>query len=190
MDKLLRVEFHCHTEYSGDCITRLDDLVETCRQKGIDRLVVTDHNTIAGAVRARGDRAELVIVGEEIRTDEGEFLAAYVTEEVPRGLPAAETLTLQGQGALVSVAHPFDRLRNGQWRPETMAALFPQVDAIEIFNARCLSRDFNREAEASAQDHSLRGTVGSETHIRWVKSAKQPCCLPRFNGAEYAGCIS
>jgi predicted metal-dependent phosphoesterase TrpH len=184
MDKLLRVEFHCHTEYSGDCLTRLEGLVETCRQKGIDRLVVTDHNTIAGAVRAREIAPELVIVGEEIRTEEGEFLAAYVTEEVPPGLPAAETLArLRDQGAFVSVAHPFDRLRNGRWRPETMAALFPQVDAIEIFNARCLSRNFNREAEAYAQAYSLHGTVGSDAHTLG-EVGKATMLLPAFDSAE------
>ena len=184
MEKLLRVEFHCHTEYSGDCLTRIEDLVETCRQKGIDRLVVTDHNTIAGAVRAWEMAPELFIVGEEICTDEGEFLAAYVTEEVPWGLPAAETLArLQGQGAFVSVAHPFDRLRNGRWRPETMAALFSRVDAIEIFNARCLSRDFNREAEAYAQEHSLRGTVGSDAHSLG-EVGKATMLLPAFDSAE------
>ncbi len=179
----MRVEFHCHTIYSGDCLTRLEDLVRACRQKKIDRLVVTDHNTIAGALRAKEIAPELVIVGEEVRTDEGEFLAAYVSEEVPRGLPAAETLRrLRDQGAFVSVAHPFDRLRNGQWRQETRAELFPQVDAIEIFNARCLTAEFNSEAEAYASEHGLCGTVGSDAHTLG-ELGKATMLLPEFNDA-------
>ena len=47
----LRVEFHCHTIYSKDSLTRPMDLVKTCQRKGIDRVIVTDHNTIAGARR-------------------------------------------------------------------------------------------------------------------------------------------
>jgi predicted metal-dependent phosphoesterase TrpH len=183
MEKLLRVEFHCHTIYSKDSLTRVEDLARVCEAKGIDRLVVTDHNTIAGALRARELAPELVIVGEEVRTEEGEFLAAYVEEEVPAGLPAAEALRrLVDQGAFVSVSHPFDRLRNGQWRPETMAALFPQVDAIEVFNARCMWPGFNWEAAAYAREHDLRGTVGSDAHTLG-EIGKATMQLPRFEDA-------
>jgi predicted metal-dependent phosphoesterase TrpH len=50
---MLRVEFHCHTILSKDSLTRPRDLVDACRRKGIDRVVVTDHNTIAGAQAAQ-----------------------------------------------------------------------------------------------------------------------------------------
>jgi predicted metal-dependent phosphoesterase TrpH len=183
MDTLLRVEFHCHTIYSKDSLTRVEDLARACRRKGVDRLVVTDHNTIAGGVRAREIAPELVIVGEEVLTEEGEFLAAFVEEEVPPGLPAVEALArLRDQGAFVSVSHPFDRLRNGRWRPETMAALFPQVDAIEVFNARCMWPGFNWEAAAYARDHNLQGTVGSDAHTLG-EIGKATMQLPVFEDA-------
>ena len=83
---MLRVEFHCHTVYSSDSLMRPEDLVRVCRKKGIDRLVVTDHNTIRGALEAKSIDPELVIVGEEIRTSRGELLGAFMTEEIPRGL--------------------------------------------------------------------------------------------------------
>ena len=50
---VLRVEFHCHTIASQDSLTRPATLVEACRRKRIDRVVVTDHNTIAGARAAQ-----------------------------------------------------------------------------------------------------------------------------------------
>src|SRR5687768_2374919 len=87
---MLRIEFHCHTIFSKDSLTRPRDLVDTCRRKGIDRLVVTDHNTVAGARAARALDPELVILGEEIMTTRGELLAAFVSEEVPRGLSPQE----------------------------------------------------------------------------------------------------
>ena len=87
---MLRVEFHCHSIASEDSLSRPEDLIRTCRKKGIDRLVITDHNTIAGALAARELAPDLVIVGEEILTEEGEFLAAFVEEEVPPGLPVME----------------------------------------------------------------------------------------------------
>src|SRR5919106_5843231 len=140
-----RVEFHCHTVYSKDCLTRPEDLVKTCRRKGLDRVVVTDHNTIAGASAAQAMDPERVIVGEEIMTTRGEILAAFVSEEIPKGLTPQETLRrLKDQGAYISVSHPFDRWRAGGWREEDLLEILPQVDAIEVYNSRCMHPRFNR----------------------------------------------
>jgi predicted metal-dependent phosphoesterase TrpH len=45
------LEFHCHTIYSKDSLTRPAALVQAARKKGIDRLVVTDHNSIGGRAK-------------------------------------------------------------------------------------------------------------------------------------------
>src|SRR5512134_3733459 len=133
------VEFHCHTIFSKDSLTRPEDLIKTCRRKGIDRVVVTDHNTIAGARAAQAMDPELVIVGEEIMTTRGEILAAFVREEIPRGLTPQETIRrLQEQEAFISVSHPFDRLRSGGWQEVNLLQILPQVDAIEVYNSRCM----------------------------------------------------
>ncbi len=55
------VEFHCHTYASKDSLTKIHDLVAIAHKRGLDRLVITDHNTISGALKARdrsraGDR--------------------------------------------------------------------------------------------------------------------------------------
>ena len=57
------VEFHCHTMASKDSLTKPKDLIATARRRGIDRLIITDHNTIAGAMKAKDLDSELVIVG-------------------------------------------------------------------------------------------------------------------------------
>ena len=89
---MLRIEFHCHTRYSKDSLASLERLVKACHRKGIDRVVVTDHNSIAGARAAQELDPELVIVGEEIKTTRGEILAAFITEEVPAGLSSPHNL--------------------------------------------------------------------------------------------------
>ena len=78
-----RVEFHSHTHASKDFLHLPAELIAAARRKGIDRLIITDHNTIAGARIAQALDPELVIVGEEVMTTRGEILAAFVTEEVP-----------------------------------------------------------------------------------------------------------
>jgi len=84
------VEFHAHTNASKDSLTKPADLIAAARRKGINRLVITDHNTVAGARAAQSLDSELVIVGEEIMTTRGEILAAFVTKEIPAGLSPKE----------------------------------------------------------------------------------------------------
>lgn len=160
-----RIEFHAHTSASGDCLLHPADLVAVARRKGIDRVVVTDHNSIAGALQAQRLDRERIIVGEEIMTTRGEILAAYVTEEIPAGLSPMETIRrLREQGAFISVSHPFDRLRKGGWTQADLEEILPFVDAIETFNSRCMLPRFNAEAEAFASRNGIPRTVGSDAH--------------------------
>lgn len=181
---MFTVEFHCHTIASKDCLTRPGDLVNTCRRKGIDRVIVTDHNTITGARAAYALDPELVIVGEEIATTRGEILAAFVSEEIPRGLTPAETIRLlKDQGAFISVSHPFDQWRSGGWQEVDLLDILPQVDAIEVYNSRCMNPRFNREARAFAEKHNVAGTVGSDAHAAF-ELGRSLMLLDPFEGPE------
>jgi predicted metal-dependent phosphoesterase TrpH len=71
---MVKAEFHCHTCYSKDSLVTIQDLLDICQQKGIQRLVVTDHNSIEGALEARSVDPGRFIVGEEIMTTKGELL--------------------------------------------------------------------------------------------------------------------
>jgi hypothetical protein len=107
----------------------------------------------------------LVIVGKEIMTDRGEILASFVTEEIPAGLTPQETIRrLKEQGAFISVSHPFDRFRSGGWDEPDLLEILPFVDAIEVFNSRCMLPGFNRDARRFAERHNIPGTVGSDAH--------------------------
>ncbi len=165
LSSLIRLEFHSHTSSSRDSLLRPADLVAAARRKGIDRVVVTDHNSIVGAREAQRIDPERIIVGEEIMTMRGEILAAYVTEEIPTGLSPVETIRrLRGQGAFISVSHPFDRLRKGGWELADLMDILLLVDAIEVFNSRCMLRRFNAEAGEFARRNGISGTVGSDAH--------------------------
>jgi len=164
-DQFIAVEFHCHTNASKDSLTSPAELVSACRSKGIDRVVITDHNTIVGAQAAQVLDPELVIMGEEIMTTRGEILAAYVQEEIPKGLTPQETIQrLKEQGAFISVSHPFDRFRSGDWREADLLEILPHVDAIEVYNSRCFLPRFNQDARRFAEKHNSAGTVGSDAH--------------------------
>jgi hypothetical protein len=148
-------------------VARFETIIELCQRRGIDRIAITDHNTADGALAMQKIAPDLVIVGEEIMTTQGEILAYFVRESIPAGLTPDETIRhLRDQGAVISVSHPMDRLRKGAWQKEDLLRIVDQVDAIEIFNARCMFGQDNDKALAFAEAHNLIGTVGSDAHIR------------------------
>ena len=181
---MISVEFHCHTYASKDSLTCPADLIAMARRKGIDRVIVTDHNSIAGAREAYGIDPELVIVGEEIMTTKGEILAAFVKEEVPPDLTPLETINiLKEQGAFISVSHPFDELRKGGWMENDLLEILPLVDAIEVYNSRCMLPRFNRRAELFAQKYNIAGTVGSDAHAAF-EVGRSLLLLDQFTGPD------
>ncbi|MFU8772568.1 MAG: PHP-associated domain-containing protein [Anaerolineales bacterium] len=181
---MLTIEFHCHTIYSKDSLLSVKTLLDTAQRKRIDRLVITDHNTIAGAVLAKEMAPERVIVGEEIVTQAGELLCAFVKEKIPPGLPYLEAISLlRQQEAYISVAHPFDTMRKAQWSRAQLMEIAPLVDAIEVFNSRCFRAEFNRTAEDFARQNSIAGTVGSDAHTA-MELGRARMKLPSFSDTE------
>lgn len=181
---MLRVEFHAHTIYSKDSLVSPEQLVKVCRRKNIDRVVITDHNTIEGAKTAHKLDPELVIIGEEIMTTRGEILAAYVKDEIPAGLSPQETIQLlKEQGSFISISHPFDVARSGHWQFDDLMEILPEVDAIEVFNSRCWLPGFNRRAKKFANDMNLPGTVGSDAHAP-LELGRAVLLLEGFEGPD------
>jgi len=159
------VELHCHTYRSKDSLSSPRALLEVCRRRGIDRLAITDHNVFAGALEAAALDPERFILGEEIMTTEGELLGYFMTEGIPAGLSPEETIDrLRRQGAVISVAHPYDYSRRGAWREEVLRPLLPRLDALEAFNARTYGGRPNDRAAELARAAGLPGLAGSDAH--------------------------
>lgn len=161
-----RVDLHSHTWASPDCLTDPAALVEQARAVGLNRLAVTDHNTIEGALAAHALAPDLIIVGQEIDTASGgELIAYFVQETVPAGLPLREAIArLRRQGAIISISHPVDRFRSSALGERQTLAIIQDVDALEVFNARCLWNGDNRRAAALAAQHGKAITAGSDAH--------------------------
>ncbi len=163
---LWRVELHCHTRASFDSLTKPEDIVRVCREKGIDRIAITDHNTMAGIAAVQALAPDLVISAEEIKTEEGELIGWFMSEEIPRGLPLQETIArLRAQGAVIGVPHPLDSLRMGSaLGAESLMTVIEQVDALEVLNARCLRQSDNDGARQIARAYDKLMTAGSDAH--------------------------
>jgi hypothetical protein len=162
----------------------LETVIETCQRQGLDKVAITDHNTIAGALALREMAPGLVIVGEEIKTPDGEFIAYFLEEEIPRGLSPQEVIArIRAQGGVVGVSHPLDRLRREAMRWANLMEIIDQVDALEAFNARTTFAADNRRAEELARQRGLLVTAGSDAHAA-CEIGQAYVEMPPFNDKE------
>lgn len=180
----MKVDLHVHTCYSEDSLLSLKAIVETCRRRGIDKVAITDHNHLAGALALREMVPELVIVGEEIATTAGEIIAYFLEEEIAEGLSPEEAIAhVREQGGVVGVPHPLDRLRRQAMGEAKLLSILDRVDALEVFNARTLFPGDNRRAEALASANGLLRTAGSDAHTTY-EIGRAYVEMPPFNDKE------
>jgi hypothetical protein len=164
------IDLHCHTRASFDCLSAPREVVRAATARGLTHLAITDHETIDGALEARDLAREhapglTVLVGEEIRTREGDLIALFLERAVPRGLSVAETIAaVREQGGLVGIPHPFDTYRGSLLGDLAAAGLDVEVDWVEVHNARVMVGDGNARAAAWAREHRLPGVAVSDAH--------------------------
>jgi len=160
------IDLHCHTSASFDSLATPAKVVQSAAARGLTHLVITDHDGIDGALRASDAAPDelTVIVGEEVRTAEGDLIAAFLERAVPSGASAVDTIAaIREQGGLVGIPHPFDRFRGSLLRDARMAALAGSVDWVETHNARIVGSG-NDRAAAFALEHGLPGVAVSDAH--------------------------
>ncbi len=169
---LIEVDLHMHTDHSPDCVTPVEVLLATARERGLGAIAVTDHNEISGALEARSQAAKLsphapkVIVGEEIKTArEGEVIGLFIEEKIPRGMTLPDTIAaIREQGGVVYVPHPFDRMHSVPDYEHLLPNL-AEIDAIEVFNPRVAISAFNDEAARFAAKYRITAGAGSDSHV-------------------------
>ncbi len=165
------VDLHSHSAASFDSLSDPGSMVEKAARLGLTHLAITDHERIDGALRARDLAAGRiqVIVGEEIRTTDGDLLGLFLDRPVPPGMSAVDTAgAIHAQEGLVGLPHPFDGFRSSggstagaaEQKLEQLAAI---VDYVEIHNARAY-RDANPLAAAFAARHGVAGVASSDAH--------------------------
>jgi hypothetical protein len=134
-----RADLHVHTLYSDG--GQSPEAVVRAAAGRLDVVAITDHDRVAGALRARDyarEHPELgvdVVIGEEVSTLNGHLLALYLEEHVPPGLTAQESIRrIHGQGGLAVAAHPFHPLRGVARGHRSLGRMIPDLalDAIEV----------------------------------------------------------
>jgi len=160
------IDLHCHTRASFDSLSRPADVVRLAAERGLTHIAITDHDRIDGALEARSAAPAglTVIIGEEVKTSEGDLICVFLEQAIPPGLSAAETIAAaREQGGLIGIPHPFDTFRGSLSRSGHLAEIAPLVDWIEGHNARLVGNG-NEQARAFAAEHARPVVAVSDAH--------------------------
>lgn len=189
----MRLDLHCHSEASADCVTPLTSFPARCRARGIRVQAITDHNEVWGAQKLKelvensdAENDLTIIVGEEVSTREGEIIGLFLNEKIPAGLSPEETVqAIKGQGGLVLLPHGFDPLKRHRLKAEALERIKDSVDIVEVFNARISRRKWNLAGSTWAATHGKPESAGSDAHTvkdigsAWVEAPLRPIHTPQ-----------
>jgi predicted metal-dependent phosphoesterase TrpH len=173
MDAVARrafIDLHLHTSASFDSLASPANVIRAAAARGLTHLAITDHDRIDGALAVRALAADLapgltILIGQEVKTRDGDLICVFLEQPIPTGLPATEAIAAaRDQGALVGIPHPFDRFRGSSLEPESLAELAPLVDWVEVHNARIMVGRGNEQAQLFANEHGLPGVAVSDAH--------------------------
>ncbi len=165
------VDMHVHTMFS-DGVHSVREVLMYAKAKGLNGIAITDHNTVAGALRSLGEAKRLgllVIPGVEVNCREGHILLYGVREELPQRLrhrPTVSEVVDYGleNSILVSIAHPYGRTLFLKYPVVEIAEVLRRVQGIEVLNGRTpMSR--NELALRLAQELGKVYTAGSDAHV-------------------------
>lgn len=161
---MVRVDLHCHTTYSPDSTIKTDNFIKISKKKNLQKIAITDHNAIEGALKLKKIAPDLIIVGEEISSKEGHIIGLFISEHIEPHRPAIEIAKdIKKQGGLVYIAHPFSSIRAGIGE-KTLNEIKDYIDIIEVFNSRSFFNRENQRAKKYAEMNSLLQGVGSDSH--------------------------
>ena len=164
------VDLHSHTSASFDSLASPRAVVRAAASRGLTYLAITDHDRIDGALEARemAIREALpltILVGQEIRTRQGDLIGVFLERPIRSGLDAFEAIEdVRAQGGLVGIPHPFDRFRSSLLGTGEVDELAPLVDWVETHNARIMVGNGNQRAAEWAVEHELAGVAVSDAH--------------------------
>jgi len=166
---MLKADLHIHTIFSKDSLSRVEDVLAAAMKRGMGAIAITDHDGIEGALEARKIALEKkmplqVIVGEEVRTDDGDLLVYFVKKRIAPGKLNDVLAEVKRQGAICAAAHPYDAARHGIGLQRMAPGALKMIDAVEVFNARVPLASQNARAMAFALKNRKAFLAGSDAH--------------------------
>ncbi len=176
----MKIDMHCHVkEGSIDSKVPIEEYITRLKEKGIDGMLVTDHDTYNGYrywkhfIKGKEHQDFVVLKGVEYDTRDAGHILIIMPQGVKmkllelRGLPLSLLIDfVHYHGGICGPAHPcgekymsFTNTKLWQKSPE----LLGKFDFIETFNA-CESSASNAGARLLAEKYGKAGIGGSDAH--------------------------
>ena len=142
----VEVDLHIHSRHSNDSRSKVERIIERAIGVGLGGIAITDHNSWAGAreaARLAGGRI-LIVPGAEIKTDKGDVLALFVTDEIASREFRTVIEEIKARGGICVIPHPSDS-------PKITVEDLQLADGIESFNSTCTPKSNERAAKTVAE---------------------------------------
>jgi hypothetical protein len=171
-------DLHIHTTYSWDGTCTVSAVLKrVVENTTLAVIAITDHDEITGALRA----VEMApaygleaVPGSEISTADGHLLGLWLKDNIPAGLPLAETVLRIGeQSGLAIAAHPMapgaPSLTQAALRLALQDADVRRVlIGVECFNAGLIYGRSNLAAAELCSELGLAPVGNSDSHLVWT----------------------
>ena len=170
---LLKIDGHVHTELSNDSNANWDAILQEAHRKGLDGLIVVDHNLADGEPEIPEKYSNLHIIrGGEYSTEDGHLIVIGLRTPLENICPfengrfktACILNQAREQNAFVILAHPY------RWRHRLPSDdLLKRMDALEVYNSRNAFLLRHPKANQMAQEAARRLNMpvlgGSDAHV-------------------------
>ena len=149
----MKFDLHVHSNYSKDSKSSHDDIFEVILKRGLDGFAICDHDTVEGGLACEKRALErgldiTVIPGVEVTSSKGHILVLGIRKNIESLLSPEETIERARRlGGTVIIPHPFKQSSHGIGSFEGL-----DIDAIEVFNSRCILNNANLKAETEAKE--------------------------------------
>lgn len=164
MKKHYKIDLHTHSIISYDGGMTKKHYMQLLNNGILDFIAITDHNQINFARILHNEIGEKIIIGEEIKTTEGEIIGLFLKKNIAGGQTAKQTVDqIHEQGGLVYVPHPLEHARSGLHQ-STLETIIEDVDILETFNARGGLRGRPKEVEDLAISAQIARAASSDAH--------------------------
>lgn len=156
----MKADLHVHTTWSNDGRSKPQEVIDTCIERGIGIVAISDHNEIGAYDEVKDNGRVIVIPAEEVSSEEGHIIGLGIDRKIPRGLSIQETIdAIHEAGGYAVAVHPY-RWWSGLGEKNTLKYDF---DCIEALNARSVP-SANRRSKKLAARIGKPLTAGSDAH--------------------------
>ena len=160
------IDMHMHEmTFSKDSFLKLDEMVRIAKEKGLDAICITDHDSMglkdyaAEYTKATGFP---VFVGIEYFSLQGDIVAFGIDEYPNERIPAQDFIDLvKAQGGVCFAAHPF---RNNNRGLEDNLRTVHGLDGLEVLNGSTSLEACYKAAEY-AEELGLFTLGSSDCHV-------------------------